>query len=305
MMLSFRFARLSGIVAMMMLAASGAVVAQDADLAAARDLYASAAYEDALTVLNRLRSSDHAAGQSRAIEQYRAFCLLALDRAADAELAIEAVVVAEPSYHPTDSDVSPRVRAAFTDVRRRMLPAIIQQKYAQSKAAFDKKDFKAAADGFAQVLAALADPDVAPAAADPPLADLHTLAVGFEELSAKAAAPPPAPPPPPPAPVAAPPPQPVPLRIYGGEDPNVQPPIIVNQTLPMYPGQVMMRRNGMLNIVINENGTVESAAMTSSVSSAYDVMAIASTRTWRYKPATLNGVPVKFRKVVQIAIHPS
>jgi TonB family protein len=304
MMLSFRFARLSGIIAMMMLAASGGVAGQDADLAAARDLYASAAYEDALTVLNRLRSSDHPAGQSRAIEQYRAFCLLALDRAADAQLAIEAVVVAEPSYHPSDSDVSPRVRAAFTDVRRRMLPAIIQQKYAQSKSAFDKKDFKAAADGFEQVLAALADPDVASAAADPPLADLHTLAVGFEELSAKAAAPPP-PPPTPPPPVAAPPPQPAPLRVYGGEDPNVQPPTIVNQTLPMYPGQVMMRRTGMLNIVINENGMVESAAMTNSITSAYDALAIASTKTWRYKPATLNGVPVKFRKVVQIAIHPT
>ncbi|MGH9143549.1 MAG: hypothetical protein ACRD2I_20630, partial [Vicinamibacterales bacterium] len=54
--------------------------AQDADISAARDLYASAAYDDALTVLNRLRSSEHPASQSRAIEQYRAFCLLALGR---------------------------------------------------------------------------------------------------------------------------------------------------------------------------------------------------------------------------------
>ena len=43
--------------------------AQDGGLAAARDLYASAAYDDALAVLNRLRSSDHPASQSRAIEQ--------------------------------------------------------------------------------------------------------------------------------------------------------------------------------------------------------------------------------------------
>ena len=47
--------------------------AQDSDLSAARDLYASAAYDDALAVLTRLRASDHPASQSRAIEQYRAF----------------------------------------------------------------------------------------------------------------------------------------------------------------------------------------------------------------------------------------
>ena len=122
--------------------------AQDADLTAARDLYASAAYDDALSVLNRLRASDHPANQSSAIEQYRAFCLLALGRPADAEQAIEAAVTAEPSYHPSDSEVSPRGRTAFTTVRRRMLPVIIQQRYAQAKAAFDKKDFAAAADGF-------------------------------------------------------------------------------------------------------------------------------------------------------------
>src|SRR6266550_6238174 len=98
------------------------VSAQDS-LASARDLYASAAYEDALAVLNRLHSSDqHASGANdgRTIEQYRAFCLLALGRSAEAERAIEAVVAAEPTYHPSNTDVSPRVRSAFSDVRRRM-----------------------------------------------------------------------------------------------------------------------------------------------------------------------------------------
>src|SRR5205814_9964563 len=140
-------ARIGAWVAAIVLTAAS-VQAQDGELAAARDLYASAAYDDALAVLNRLRSSDHAPSQSRAIEQYRAFCLLALGRAADAEQAIEAVVTAEPSYHPSDSDVSPRIRNAFADVRRRMLPVIVQQKYAQAKAAYERKEWAAAASGF-------------------------------------------------------------------------------------------------------------------------------------------------------------
>ena len=282
--------------------AAAPAAAQDGDLSAARDLYASAAYDDALAVLNRLRSSDHPASQSRAIEQYRAFCLLALGRSADAEQAIEAVVAAEPSYQPGDSDASPRIRSAFTSVRRRMLPSIIQQKYAAAKAAFDRKEFAAAADGFTQVLTALADQDVASEAKQPPLSDLRMLAGGFQELAARASAPPPPPPPPAPAAAPAPPPPPVAPRIYTGGETGITPPTIVSQALPPFPGQVIIPRNGRLEVVIDESGVVESAIMTDSVTQNYDLMVLSATKNWRYKPATLNGMPVKFRKTVQITI---
>jgi len=290
----------SFVAAIVLTAAS--VQAQDGELAAARDLYASAAYDDALAVLNRLRSSDHPPSQSRAIEQYRAFCLLALGRAADAEQAIEAVVTAEPSYNPSDSDASPRVRSAFTTVRRRMLPVIIQQKYGQAKAAFDRKEFAAAADGFGQVLAALEDQDVAAEAKQPPLSDLRMLVLGFAELSARAATPPP---PPPPVQVAAPPPSPPAPRIYTAADSNVVPPGTISQVLPSFPGQAVVPRAGMLDVVIDEAGTVESAVMRTSVTSTYDALVVAATNSWRFKPATVNGTPVKFRKIVQINIRTS
>jgi hypothetical protein len=298
-----------GSLILMIVLLAATVTAQDGDLAAARELYASAAYEDSLAMLNRLRAKDHTASQSRTIESYRAFCLLALGRAADADQAIEGLVAAEPSYHPNDSEVSPRVRLAFATVRRRMLPQIIQQQYTQAKASFDRKEFGVAAEGFSRVLSVLADPDVAAEAKLPPLSDLRTLAIGFAELSAKAAAPPP-PAPAPPAPVveavaanvvanrissAT-------VRIYSTGDANVVPPGTVNQTLPMFPGPVRVPRIGKLEVVIDETGAVESAIMIGSVSSDYDTRAVAATKTWRYRPATLNGAPVKFRKIVQIAI---
>ena len=296
-------AALTGTLAVTFVLSGAAAYAQDGDLAAARDLYASASYDDALAVLNKLRSSDRSAGQSRAIEQYRAFCLLALGRAADAQQAIEAVVAAEPSYTPNESDVSPRVRTAFADVRRRMLPVIIQQKYAQAKTAFDRKEFAAAATGFSQVLVALTDPAVSSEAAHPPLSDLRMLAVGFEELSAKAAAPPP-PPPAPPVQVAAPPPPPMPapIRVYSGDDRSVIPPNVINQALPVFQGAVFAPRYGMIEVLISEAGEIESAVMTQSVTVAYDRLAIAAARKWRYTPATFNGVPVKYRKRVQISV---
>jgi tetratricopeptide (TPR) repeat protein len=192
-------------------------------LNAARDLYAAAAYEDALDVLNRLRARDRSERDSRVIEQYRAFCLLALGRSEEAERAIEAVVAAEPSYSPSTSEVSPRVRAAFTDVRRRMLPTIVQQKYVQAKAAFDRKEFDHAAAQFQQVLAVFADPDLGAAATRPPLSDLRTLSAGFHELSVSAASPPPPLPTPPPAQqtIVVPPPAPVSGQIYGPTDGTV------------------------------------------------------------------------------------
>ena len=278
--------------------------AQDGGLAAARDLYASAAYDDALVVLNRLRTVEQPVEQSRAVEQYRALCFLALGRASDAERAIEAVVGAEPSYQPSDTDMSPRVRVAFTTVRSRMLPAIIQQRYTLAKAAFDRKEFAAAAEEFHALNGMLNDPDIASEAKLPPLVDLRTLAGGFEELSAKAAEPPP-PPPAPVAPPAAAPPAPPLLRIYTGEDSHLVAPFVINQSLPPFPGQVTIPRTGKIEVVIDETGAVESAVFTAPVSRAYDALALAAARSWRYKPATLDGVPVKYRKVVAITIKGS
>src|SRR5438034_3862203 len=116
------------VTAAIVLAFGIAAEAQDS-VNAARDLYTAAAYEDALTVLDRLRASARRTDDSRSIEQYRAFCLLALGRTDDAERALEAVVAVAPAYRPSAADVSPRVRSAFSDVRRRVLPRVIQQKY--------------------------------------------------------------------------------------------------------------------------------------------------------------------------------
>src|SRR5438128_266259 len=119
-------------IAALVLGLSLAIGEQDV-VTTARDLYASAAYEDALAVLNRAPEASRPPEEARAMSQYRAFCLLALGRTAEAERAIEAMITRDPTYQPPASDASPRVRAAFNDVRRRVLPAIIQQTYAQAK----------------------------------------------------------------------------------------------------------------------------------------------------------------------------
>ena len=79
---------------------------QDA-LVRAKALYTSAAYDEALALLNDVS----AASPAEAIEanQYRAFCLLALGRADDARKVIQEIVEANPAFQPADAQMSPRL----------------------------------------------------------------------------------------------------------------------------------------------------------------------------------------------------
>lgn len=278
----------------MMLATAPRLHTQE-PLAAARQLYTAAEYEEALRVLDGLPPAALREERQTA-ELYRALCLLALGRRADADRALEALVTHDPLYRLAD-DLSPRLRAAFTDARRRVVPALVQQQYSEAKHAFDRKEFVSAASGFKRVVDVLSDADLAQAVSQPPLSDVRTLAAGFHDLSLKAIAPPP-PPPPPPVPVALPP------AIYTGEEPNVTPPVAIRQELPRFPGAVRPGGvKGVIEVVIDEEGSVASAVMLVPTMPSYDKMLLTATARWLYYPATRDGKPVKFRKRIQITIN--
>lgn len=276
---------------------------RDNPLTTARDLYASARYDEALAMLNGL-PADNAVADRKSVEQYRSLCLLALGRGTEAESAIAAVVTADPLFVPGEADASPRVRAAFSDVRQRLLPQIVSMRYAAAKAAFDRKEWDAAQSQFRELMALLDDPQM-----NGKQGDLRTLAKGFLELSAAAAAPPPEPkkaadPPPPAAPAAPAPAAPKPDKIWTVDEPGIVPPVVIRQEVPRVPVNVAphARDRGLLELVIDEQGRVTSMAIRLSVHPVYDPLLLAAARDWRYKPATVRGTPVKFRKVIQITL---
>ena len=168
------------------------------DLANVRELYAAASYAEALEVLGGVQGADN----TEVVEQYRALCLLALGRNADAEQALERIVLRRPLYMVPAGEVSPRLVTMYRDVRRRRsLPGATRQAYARAKASYDAKDHKAAAEQFKDVLTLMNDPDAAGQGST--LTELKQLAEGFLALSEAAlvaAAPPPPPPTPAPAP---------------------------------------------------------------------------------------------------------
>jgi len=269
-------------------------------LSSARELYASAAYTDALVVLDGLLALNPSREERQSIDLYRVLCLVALGRKAEADRAMESMIVRDPLFRPAADDVPPRMRTAFTEARRRMLPAIIQAQYSDAKAAFDRKEYGTASRGFEQILAGLRDPDLGPLAAQPPLSDLRTLAEGFRDLSAKADAPPP------PAPVRAPQSEgPAPGRIYTADDGNVVPPVTLRQSVPVYRGNVTTPLNGIAEVLIDTTGAVESVKMAVPTNGQYEALVLSAAKRWQYQPATVNGVPVKYLKRVKVTLTPT
>jgi TonB family protein len=271
-------------------------------LDAARDLYAAADYQGALDMLDRLMAANPSPEDRQSIDLYRTFCLVALGRLGDADKTVTAMITRDPTYRPADSEVPPRLRSMFSDKRKEVLPSIIQLKYQRAKSAFDRNEYKAAAEGFKETLIALSDPDIADPAARSPLSDIRVLAIGFNDLAVRAMASQPVAPseattPPSPAQIAAVPPSP---RIYDSNDQDVAPPVTIKQDIPRYPRPISAERVAELYVVIDETGRVESAIIGESLDRTYDRMLLTAAETWSYQPAKRSGVAVKYRKRIQL-----
>ena len=215
--------------------------------------------------------------------------------------------MADPLFMPGEADASPRVRTAFSDVRQRLLPEIAATRYAAAKAAFDRKDFASAELQFRDLLALLNDPQMAGR-----LNDLRTLANGFVDLATAAAAPPPerkkVETPAAPA-VAAPPAAPSaerrePPHVWTAEETGVTLPVAIRQDVPRVPTgfAAQARDHGLIEVLIDEQGRVINMTLRISLHPMYDPLLLAAARDWRYRPATVQGVPVKFRKLIQITL---
>jgi hypothetical protein len=280
------------------LSGSGADAAAQGTLAEVRALYAAAAYEDALSALAKV---DLAAGTRGEAEQFRAFCLIALGRTADAERAIEAVVSADPLFVPQSSDISPRILAMFNDVRRRLLPEIARHAYLDARSAFQSKDFSGAARQFEQVMRLIDQAGAENAAA---MDDLRLLVSGFVDLTRAATE------------TSSP-------RVTDGdpgvrsEDPRAPAgrgaddytaPVVVQQELPRWnpPTAAMSGRAfaGAVRVVIGPDGRVHEATVMKPVHPLYDPLVLQAARRWVYRPATRLGEPTVAEKVVEIRLAP-
>ena len=255
-----------------------------------KDLYASAAYEDALGALARLQSPE----QRLEIERYRVFCLIALDRTSEAETAIQGILAEDPLYSPDEA--APRVVELFRRVKREAAPQLARALYTEGKSALDRKEKDAAVRKFEQLLQLTDDPALRDGVL---VSELRLLAAGFLDLArAKApaegsdavgtsgATPPPA------TAVAA----------------VVTPPVPLRQELPRWvpydSASKAVEYKGAIKVVISAEGKVETAEIVSPTDRRYDRELLNAARAWVYQPATRNGVAIQSEKVVSVHLRP-
>jgi TonB family protein len=276
--------------------------AADEPLADAKALFAAASFDGALAALDRLDSAN--GGRPEALE-YKALCLLALGRSADAQTITETLVTTVPTFAPADADLSPRFVELLTETRRRMVPVIARKLFADAREQYRAKNHADAQRTFEQVVT-LASDGVWRETADAD--DLRTLASGFLDLldgapgaakAAPAAAAQPVTPtviPPAAAPVAT-------AAALG----QVEAPVPIRQAMPQWvaPDRVSALRtfHGAIKVRIGADGHVVDVAMATATHPDYDTMLLQAARTWVYKPATRNGQPIEVEKVVDFYLR--
>jgi TonB family protein len=273
------------------------------DFESAKALYANASYEEALAALDHLEGP----ADPMQVNQYRALCLLALGKTREAEAPLQLMVATNPAYTIDQDSTSPRLVDLFRDVRKRTLPLAIRQLYNRAKASYDAKHHVEAAAQFKTLLEIVKDPDVADRAAD--MVDLKDLAEGFLVLAeTQLALKPPVPAPSVPAPQsAALTVEPTAPALFSSADRDVKPPVEIERRMPRWtPTSALERQRGhrgVLRVVIDEQGRVETASLATAMSPNYDAELLQVARTWRYLPAMRQGIAVKYVLVLEIVLR--
>jgi tetratricopeptide (TPR) repeat protein len=276
----------------------------------AKSQYEAAAYEEALSTLSR--AGEVSLGERVQVEQYRALCLIALGKQADAEESIGALVAADPTYVPSPSIASPKVLQMVAEIRRRELPAVIRRLVDEGRLAFQGKDLARARQNFELVLKLTDDPALGER---PETEDLKVVARGFVTLTMATEAPAPAP-----APPAATPAAPASTAEQDGDGgeatpttsaprlPAFEAAVPIQQAMPAWepPGRAFAQTeyNGSLKVTIGIDGKVKNAVIERASHPAYDARLLQVAQSWTYKPATRNGTPVESEKVIAVQLRP-
>lgn len=287
------------------------------ELAAARKLYLSAAYEEALEKLSRVGQRENLVDQ---VDTYRALCLLALGQISESERVLERIFLRNPGYSLDEIEVSPRLVLVFQGVRARALPSAARNLYAAARISFDDKKYDVASAQLRDLLVVINPANVPDSAIG--VAELRTLAEGFLKLSESfMVRPEPTPAPTPtstPIPTATPTAPVPPSRVTGPPSPqtseplysmldrDVIAPVEISRPVPTWQaprGTPKGLYQGVVELVINSQGRVESAIMRKSISPDYDPDLLLMTEHWRFQPATLNGLPVKYRRSYEVIVH--
>jgi TonB family protein len=292
---------LQAVVAVLLLTASSN--AAEGSLDDAKKLYAAASFENSLATLAQI---DVAASKSPEVLEYKALCLLALGRVAEAQSVVDTLVSTAPTFVPADDDGPPRFVAVLNDTRRRLLPEITKRLFKDARDQFQARNQGVAKEQFEQVLR-LTDDGVWRETDD--AGDLRTLASGFLELlnsaprigdqSPSRAVDP--------VPTAAGSSPKVAGPVVARSKTELRPPVAIEQSMPKWrPTDAVMaqrRFTGAVRVRIGKDGHVIDAVIAVATDPDYDKQLLEVARSWRYIPGQRNGEPIEMEKLVTFSLR--
>jgi hypothetical protein len=203
--------------------------------------------------------------------------LLASGRAEDAQRIFDSIVLANPLYRLDAARSTPEAVAALEASRRDILPALARRDYMNARAVLDAGDYNRALSEGSRIAAMLADYD-----RDAAFAALRT---AVQQLLARAAA--------------------VKAReddrIYTEADEGVTPPAPLSRQLPAeLPAGITSQTVGTLEMLISREGEVETIKLHTPLNRYHERMIVSAAKAWRYRPASKDGRPVRFRLITTI-----
>jgi hypothetical protein len=267
-------------------------------LSRAKELYEAANYEAALKSLDSAGRDTLTPDQRQSAREYRALTLLALDRPEEMAKTIEEMIELDPFYHPA-RDRTPRFLSLFDRIHSRLLPSIVQERYSEARAHLENRRYTESAVGFELVLRLIKEAGTGAAASDPQpagqwLSDMRSNTVRVLEQIRAAQ-----------EPAAREAPNGVPAQtVYRRADAGVTPPIPLRQDVPPWQSAQFDRAEvtGEIALLIDVHGDVADARITVPIHPSYDPVLLSATTQWKYGPATKDGQPVSYYKLIPISL---
>jgi hypothetical protein len=87
--------------------------------------------------------------------------------------------------------------------------------------------------------------------------------------------------------------------IYGDEDRDVRPPVIIVKQFPRREG-IAGEASGELELIVDATGHVEQARLLPGAGRIPEKMLVSAAKTWQFVPAQRNGQPVRYRLILPI-----
>ncbi len=203
--------------------------------------------------------------------------LLASGRAEDARRVFDSIILANPMYQLDAARSTPEVVAALEASRRDILPALARRDYMNARAALDAGDYDRALSEGSRIATMLAHYD--DDAAFPGLRSaVQQLLARASVLKAREDE-----------------------RVYSEADESVTPPAPLSRQLPAtLPIGVTRWTVGTLEMLISREGEVETVKLHTPLNRYHERMIVSAAKAWRYRPASKDGKPVRFRLVTSI-----